>query len=234
MRSLHDGINKLIEAHSFLRHSLQQVFMYNPCHFKVDDPTALHALIQAHPLGCLVTHSDSGLDANHLPFELLQDEDGVLRLIAHVARANPVWQQIRDDSSVLVIFRAEQAYISPNWYPSKHENHEQVPTWNYRVVHAHGRIGVRDDEKFVRGVVGRLTRRHEARNNAQAPWKMSDAPPDYLQRMLGAIVGLEITVDRLEAKFKLSQNKQQRDRLGAVQALEQLGQLDLALSMRLP
>ncbi|KGH18499.1 MULTISPECIES: FMN-binding negative transcriptional regulator [Comamonas] len=208
--------------------------MYNPSHFKTDDPASLHDLIQAHPLGCLVTHSDSGLDANHLPFELLQDEDGVLRLIAHVARANPVWQQIRDDSSVLVIFRAEQAYISPNWYPSKHENHEQVPTWNYRVVHAHGRIGVRDDEKFVRGVVGRLTRRHEARNNAQAPWKMSDAPPDYLQRMLGAIVGLEITVDRLEAKFKLSQNKQQRDRLGAVQALEQLGQLDLARSMRLP
>lgn len=208
--------------------------MYNPSHFKTDDPASLHDLIQAHPLGCLVTHSDSGLDANHLPFELLQDEDGVLRLIAHVARANPVWQQIRDDSSVLVIFRAEQAYISPNWYPSKHESHEQVPTWNYRVVHAHGRIGVRDDEKFVRGVVGRLTRRHEARNNAQAPWKMSDAPPDYLQRMLGAIVGLEITVDRLEAKFKLSQNKQQRDRLGAVQALEQLGQLDLARSMRLP
>lgn len=208
--------------------------MYNPSHFKVDDPTTVHALIQAHPLGCLVTQSDAGLDANHLPFELLQDEDGLLRLIAHVARASPVWQQIREDSSVLVIFRAEQAYISPSWYPSKHENHEQVPTWNYRVVHAHGRISVRDDEKFVRGVVGRLTRRHEASNNAQAPWKMSDAPPDYLQRMLGAIVGLEITVDRLEAKFKLSQNKQQRDRLGAVQALEQLGQLDLARSMRQP
>ena len=208
--------------------------MYNPSHFKIDDPASLHALIQAHPLGCLVTQSDAGLDANHLPFELLQDEDGVLRLTAHVARANPVWQQIRDDSPVLVIFRAEQAYISPNWYPSKHETHEQVPTWNYRVVHAHGRIGVRDDEKFVRGVVGRLTRRHEASNNAEAPWKMSDAPPDYLQRMLGAIVGLEITVDRLEAKFKLSQNKQQRDRLGAVQALEQLGQLDLAQSMRQP
>ena len=208
--------------------------MYNPSHFKIDDSASLHALIQAHPLGCLVTQSDAGLDANHLPFELLQDEDGVLRLTAHVARANPVWQQIRDDSPVLVIFRAEQAYISPNWYPSKHETHEQVPTWNYRVVHAHGRISVRDDEKFVRGVVGRLTRRHEASNNAEAPWKMSDAPPDYLQRMLGAIVGLEITVDRLEAKFKLSQNKQQRDRLGAVQALEQLGQLDLAQSMRQP
>lgn len=208
--------------------------MYNPSHFKVDDPTALHALIQAHPLGCLVTQSDLGLDANHLPFELLQDEDGILRLVAHVARANPVWQQIKDGSSVLVIFRAEQAYISPDWYPSKHETHEQVPTWNYRVVHAHGRIGVRDDEKFVRGVVGRLTRRHEMQNNAQAPWKMSDAPPDYLQRMLDAIVGLEIVVDRLEGKFKLSQNKKERDRLGATQALDRLGHSDLALHMQQP
>lgn len=208
--------------------------MYNPSHFQVDDAAALHALIQAHPLGCLVTQSDLGLDANHLPFELLQDEDGPLRLVAHVARANPMWQQIQYGSSVLVIFRAEQAYISPDWYPSKHETHEQVPTWNYRVVHAHGSIGVRDDEKFVRGVVGRLTRRHEMQNNAQAPWKMSDAPPDYLQRMLGAIVGLEIVVDRLEGKFKLSQNKQERDRLGAARALDRLGHSDLALHMHQP
>lgn len=208
--------------------------MYNPSHFQVDDPAALHALIQAHPLGCLVTQSEAGLDANHLPFELLQEEGGPLRLIAHVARANPVWQQVRDGAPVLVIFRAEQAYISPSWYPSKHEAHEQVPTWNYRVVHAHGRIGVRDDEKFVRGVVGRLTRRHEAQSNARAPWKMSDAPPDYLQRMLGAIVGLEIAVERLEGKFKLSQNKQERDRLGAAQALDELGHPDLARRMRQP
>ena len=208
--------------------------MYNPSHFQVDDPAALHALIQAHPLGCLVTRSDAGLDANHLPFELLQEEGGPLRLIAHVARANPVWQQVRDSDPVLVIFRAEQAYVSPNWYPSKHETHEQVPTWNYRVVHAHGRVGVRDDEKFVRGVVGRLTRRHEAQNNAQTPWKMNDAPPDYLQRMLGAIVGLEIAVERLEGKFKLSQNKQERDRLGAAQALDELGHPDLARRMRQP
>jgi transcriptional regulator len=208
--------------------------MYNPSHFQVDNPAVLHALIQAHPLGCLVTQSSTGLDANHLPFELLQEDDRPLRLIAHVARANPVWQQVRDGDPVLVIFRAEQAYVSPGWYPSKHEAHEQVPTWNYRVVHAHGRIGVRDDEKFVRGVVGRLTRRHEAQNNAQAPWKMNDAPPDYLQRMLGAIVGLEIGVERLEGKFKLSQNKQERDRLGAAQALDELGHRGLARHMRRP
>ncbi|GGH62895.1 hypothetical protein GCM10010975_28120 [Comamonas phosphati] len=208
--------------------------MYNPSHFQIDDPATLQALIQAHPLGCLVTQSGAGLDANHLPFELLQDEGGPLRLIAHVARSNPVWQQVRDGGQVLVSFRAEQAYVSPSWYPSKHETHEQVPTWNYRVVHAHGRIGVRDDEKFVRAVVGRLTRRHEALNNAQAPWKMSDAPPDYLQRMLGAIVGLEIDVERLEGKFKLSQNKQERDRLGAAQALDELGHAAIARSMRQP
>lgn len=208
--------------------------MYNPSPFQVDDPTALHALIQAHPLGCLVTQTDAGLDANHLPFELLQEESAPPRLIAHVARANPVWQQVRDGGPVLVIFRAEHAYISPDWYPSKHETHEQVPTWNYRVVHAHGRIKVRDDEKFVRGVVGRLTRRHEALNNAQAPWKMSDAPPVYLQRMLGAIVGLEIAVERLEGKFKLGQNKHERDRLGAAQALDERGHADLARRMRQP
>ena len=208
--------------------------MYLPPHFAATDPASLHRLMRAHPLGALVTCGEQGLDANHLPFEFDADEGehGILR--AHVARNNPLWQEVKEGQEVLVIFRAAEGYISPNWYPSKHESHEQVPTWNYRVVHALGRISVRDDEKFVRGVVGRLTRRHEANNNAQAPWKMSDAPPDYLQRMLGAIVGLEITVDRLEAKFKLSQDEQQRDRLGAVQALEQLGQRDLARSMRQP
>ena len=208
--------------------------MYIPPHFSETRPEELARLIAQHPLGALVTQRPHGLDAEHLPFVFDARAGACGRLTAHVARANPLWQECAPDTPALVIFRAAEGYVSPGWYPSKHENHEQVPTWNYRVVHAQGRISVRDDEKFVRGVVGRLTRRHEASNNTQAPWKMSDAPPDYLQRMLGAIVGLEITVDRLEAKFKLSQNKQQRDRLGAVQALEQLGQLDLARSMRQP
>ena len=211
--------------------------MYNPSHFHITDSAVLQDLIRQHPLGCLVAQTADGLDANHLPFELLQDEDGQLRLLAHVARANPLWQQLGNGAAVLVIFKAQDGYISPNWYPSKHETHEQVPTWNYQVVHAHGLIQIRDDEKFVRGVVGRLTRTHEARasalpNNDFAPWKMTDAPTDYLQKMLGAIVGLEIEVQRLEGKFKLSQNKQAADREALAQTLASTGQADMAAQMQ--
>ena len=211
--------------------------MYLPSHFEVNDQPALLALIRQHPLGCLVMHTQEGLDANHLPFELLQQDDGSLRLLAHVARANPLWQQLASGDRVLVIFKAADGYISPNWYPSKHQTHEQVPTWNYQVVHAHGRIQIRDDEKFVRGVIGRLTRTHEARasqppGNAFAPWKMSDAPAPYLQKMLGAIVGLEIDVERLEGKFKLSQNKQASDRQALMNTLESTGQPAMAQAMK--
>ena len=169
----------------------------------------------------LVTHSDSGLDANHLPFELNSKDGsfGVLR--AHVARTNPVWKEAADGSDVLVVFRAEHAYISPNWYPSKHEFHKQVPTWNYRVVHAHGTLSIRDDETFLRDLVGRLTQVHEA--SQPNPWRMSDAPRDYLESMLRAIVGLEITITRLVGKFKLSQNRELRDRLSLGEALKAQG-----------
>jgi transcriptional regulator len=115
------------------------------------------------------------------------------------------------------VFRAEDAYISPNWYPSKHEFHKQVPTWNYRVVHAHGRITIHDDERYVRGLVARLTRHHEA--SQPAPWKMGDAPQDYIDTMLKAIVGIDIDITCLVGKFKMSQNREARDRLGAAEAL---------------
>ena len=211
--------------------------MYNPSHFNIIDSAVLQDLIRQHPLGCLVAQTADGLDANHLPFELLQDEDGQLRLLAHVARANPLWQQLSSGDAVLVIFKAQDGYISPNWYPSKHESHEQVPTWNYQVVHAHGTIQIRDDEKFVRGVVGRLTRTHEGRasdlpGNTFAPWKMSDAAAPYLQKMLGAIVGLEISVQRLEGKFKLSQNKLAADRMALAETLYQLDQKDMAQAIQ--
>lgn len=211
--------------------------MYNPAHFTVADTLALHDLIRQYPLGMLVSHCDGALDANHLPCELLEGEDGRTTLIAHVARANPLWQQLRDDDAVLVVFRAEEGYISPNWYPSKHEAHRQVPTWNYRVVHAHGTVTVRQDEKFLLGVTGRLTRTHEARTQAQVPqahpaWKMGDAAPDYLQQMLGAIVGLEIHVTRLEGKFKLGQNRSPADLRGAADGVAAVGQTALAAQMR--
>ena len=205
--------------------------MYLPTAFEEQRPEALHALMQAHPLGTLVTHSPDGLDANHIPFELdtAVGPHGLLR--AHVARANPVWQQAAD-TEVLVVFRAADGYISPNWYPSKPEHHRHVPTWNYAVVHAYGVLRVRDDERFLRGLVARLTREHEARSQQQKPWKMGDAPTDYIDGLLKAIVGLEIEVTRLVGKYKLGQNREERDRLGAAAGLEGLGNVEAAKAMR--
>ncbi len=206
--------------------------MYNPAHFTMTDSAALQRIVRQHPLGMLVTHGPEGLDANHIPFEYDPKRGEHGTLMAHVARANPVWQQCAGGPDVLVVFRGVEGYISPSWYPSKHDTHRQVPTWNYEVVHAHGRLTVRDDEKFVRGVVARLTRTHEA---AEAqPWKMGDAPPDYLDAMLQAIVGLEIAVTRWEGKAKLSQNKELRDRQGAVEALQARGREGLAGAMTPP
>ena len=208
--------------------------MYVPSHFSESRPEQLHALIRDHPLGALVVHGPDGLDADQLPFELDERAGPRGMLRAHVARANPVWQQARDGDGVLVIFRAAEAYVSPNWYPSKHETHRQVPTWNYQVVNVHGTIRIVDDVAFVRGLVGRLTRTHEARQAPDPPWRMSDAPPDYLDTMLRAIVGIEIDITRLVGKFKLSQNREMRDRLNAAAELEQHGESALAEAMRQP
>lgn len=205
--------------------------MYLPPAFEETRPDALRALIAAHPLGALVTHGAGGLDANHIPFELdaTTGPHGLLR--AHVARANPVWQQA-GDTEVLVIFQAADGYISPNWYPSKPEHHRHVPTWNYAVVHVHGVLRVRDDERFVRGLVARLTREHEARSQQSRPWKMGDAPSDYIDGLLQVIVGIEVEITRLVGKCKLGQNRETRDRLGAADGLAALGQTDLAQAMR--
>ena len=204
--------------------------MYIPAHFAIKHTQDLHAIIRAHPLGALVTLGPEGLDANHIPFELdaSQGEQGLLT--AHVARANPVWEQCQGSVDVLVIFRGNQSYISPNWYPSKHETHRQVPTWNYEVVHVRGRLTVMDEEKFVRGVVARLTREHEV--NEPRPWKMGDSPPDYIDGMLRAIVGIEVEIKRVEGKAKLSQNRENRDRLNAADVLITHGNDDLARAMR--
>lgn len=195
--------------------------MYIPTHFDEPRPEVLHALIKEYPLGILFTHGQSGMDANHLPFELKSTEDSLGVLHAHVARANPVWQDVANGDEVLVVFRAGDAYISPSWYPSKHEFHKQVPTWNYRVVHAYGRVTIHDDERYVRGVVARLTRTHEA-SQAQ-PWKMTDSAPEYIDAMLKAIVGIEIDITRLSGKIKIGQNKEARDIRGAADGLNAQG-----------
>jgi len=195
--------------------------MYLPAHFEESNIDVLHDLIRQFSLGTMVTQGPNGLDANHIPFELDAERGEAGVLSGHVARANPVWNEVADGDEVLVIFKAGDAYISPNWYPSKHITHQQVPTWNYRVVHAHGRISVRDDERFVRGVVARLTRRHEA--SQPVPWKMTDSPRALIDGMLTAIVGLEVEITRLVGKSKLSQNKEAADIRGAGEALTASG-----------
>ena len=204
--------------------------MYIPAHFLIQNSQDIHTIIQEHPLGALVTLGPQGLDANHIPFEFDPSHGAHGLLTAHVARANPVWQQCQDGADVLVIFRGNESYISPNWYPSKHETHRQVPTWNYEVVHVHGRLTVMDEEKFVRGVVARLTREHEA--SEPRPWKMGDSPPEYIAQMLKAVVGIQVEIQRIEGKAKLSQNREARDRLNAADTLLAKGAEALGKAMR--
>lgn len=203
--------------------------MYLPQHFAESRTEELHRLVHEHPLGTLVTHTARGLDANHIPFELEAGRGACGTLQAHIARANPLWTEVADGAEVMVVFRGAHGYISPNWYPSKHETHRHVPTWNYEVVHAHGRLRVIDDKKFVRALVARLTRRHEG--TQPRPWRMGDAPRDYLEQMLEMIVGLEVEVTRLEGKRKLGQNRDARDRDGAIGALHERGSEELAQAM---
>jgi transcriptional regulator len=206
--------------------------MYVPEHFDDTRIDELHRILDQYPLGALVVDGPGGLDANHIPFEMVTAPDGKLTLHAHVARANPVWQEIATGADVLVIFRAGDAYISPSWYPSKHEAHRQVPTWNYQVVHVHGKIAIHDDVRFVRGVVARLTRRHEARAGNDRPWRMTDSEPAYIDEMLAKIVGIEVVPERIVVKSKLGQNKEDRDRVGAAQALAERGELEVSRAMQ--
>jgi transcriptional regulator len=205
--------------------------VYVPRHFEMVCANELHQLIQASPLGALVTVDSDGLDADHLPFlfDAARGEHG--SLLAHVARSNPVWRDSLDGTEVLVIFRAGESYISPNWYPTKHESHRQVPTWNYRVVHAHGRLRVHDDEAFVRGVVARLTREHEARALEPQPWRMSDSEPGYIAELIACIVGIEVEITRLVGKSKLGQDEVARDRLSAGSVLLRRGETALGEAM---
>lgn len=199
--------------------------MYTPKHFQETRSEALHGLIRAYPFATVVTHGAGGLAANHLPFELV---DGVLH--GHVARGNELAQQ--DGAGVLLVFQGPDGYISPNWYPSKHETEREVPTWNYAVVHVHGRLKVIDDAAWLRRLLETLTDHHEA--GQPQPWKITDAPEDHIEKSLRAIVGLEISIDRIEGKFKLSQNHPARNRAGVIAGLRERdgdGDVELAALM---
>ncbi len=187
--------------------------MYIPQHHEEQRVEILHDLMHRHPLATWVTLADGGLVANHVPF-LLDASRGVL--LAHVARANPVWRTAAEHPSLL-IFQGAQAYITPSWYPSKHDHGMAVPTWNYVVVQARGRARIIEDRDWLLAHVSAMTDTQEA---AQAlPWKVADAPADFIARMLNAVVGIEIPIDSLTGKWKVSQNRTAPDRLGVVAGL---------------
>jgi transcriptional regulator len=193
--------------------------MYLPSHFAESRPQVLRDFIAANPFGLLVTQNRAGgIDANSVPFFLDTDggdAPGVLR--AHVARANPLWANARDDADALVVFQGPHGYVSPAWYPSKAEHGKVVPTWNYVMVQGRGRLRAIEDKEWLRAFVGRLTERHE--RGRAAPWAVGDAPADYVETMLGAIVGIEIVLSSLAGKWKVSQNRPAADRAGVVDGL---------------
>ena len=195
--------------------------MYLPPHFEQPDREAVARLLADHPLALLAWTSAAGPAAEHLP--LLWDRGpgdgahGTLR--GHVARANPVWREAAG-AEVLAAFQGPQAYITPSWYPSKAANAKVVPTWNYAVVHLRGTLRVIEDAAWLRALVGRLTDVHEASRTQR--WQVDDAPADYIEQMLRAIVGIEIEVTSLQGKWKLSQNRSAADRAGVAAGLAAL------------
>ncbi len=194
--------------------------MYSPAHFAEHRPEVLHRLIREQPFGLLVTQSVSSgmLVADGVPFILDDDPaggPGVLR--THVARANPLWREARTDLDSLVVFQGAQAYVSPAWYPGKAEHGKVVPTWNYVMVQACGRLRAIDDAAWLHAFVSRLTDRHEA--TREVPWAVSDAPAPYIEQMTKAIVGIEIVLSSIEGKWKVTQNRSAADREGVARGL---------------
>ena len=202
--------------------------MYLPEHFRETDPAEVAGLIAAFPLAAIVAQTEQGLVANHIPVMA----EGDAALIGHVALANDMHRIIPDGTEVLAIFRGQDAYVSPNLYPSKALHHRHVPTWNYQVVHVAGRISFQHDDKTKRAIVGRLTRDHERAMNGDAAWRMADAPRDYMAGMLAAIVAFRIDITGIIAKAKLSQNREAPDHAGVVDSVTARGLEVMATRMR--
>ena len=187
--------------------------MYLPAHFEQHDRAALHALVRDHPLATLIVGTSDGPTADLIPLTL---SDDARMLQGHVARANPLWRHA-DGARVLAVFSGPEAYVSPGWYASKREHGKVVPTWNYTMVQARGTLRAVQDAAWLRALVERLTAHHEAKQ--AAPWSVADAPDDFVQQMLRAIVGIEITLDALVGKWKVSQNRSAADRAGVAAGL---------------
>ena len=206
--------------------------MYLPEHFAEPRIEVLHAALERAGLGTLVTSGSDGLDASHVPLLLEADPGPYGRLVGHLARANPQWRTAVDGGSALAIVLGPDAYVTPSWYPSKRESGRVVPTWNYVALHAHGTVRFFQDRDRLLRVVGRLTDRHE--RSRPHPWKVADAPPDYVEAMLPGIVGFELTITRLEGKWKVSQNRSEADRRGVEEGLRLQGSEEMAGLVRGP
>lgn len=191
--------------------------MYTPAAFRDDDTHSLHRLMDETRLAILVTHDENGMQASHLPLLLRSDQGATGTLYGHLARANPQWRALQAGAQVMVIFPGADAYVSPAFYPAKAEHGKVVPTWNYLAVHAYGTAEVFSDAQRLLEVVSGLTNKHEA--NRATPWAVADAPADYIDKMLGAIVGFALPIERLEGKRKLSQNRSAEDINGVREGL---------------
>ena len=193
--------------------------MYQPAHAKFieHDSDSLYRLIREYPLATLVTLNDQGAEANHVPF--LLDTAQPAKLNAHVPRANPVWKAL-PNQRVLAIFQGPDAYISPSWYASKREHGKVVPTWNYAIVHVRGTARVIEDKIWLKQHLELMTDTHE--RGFDHPWRVADAPSAYVEQLLGAIVGIEIEIEKIEGKFKLGQNRPEADQLNVIRELERI------------
>jgi transcriptional regulator len=197
--------------------------MYTPAQFKVEDVAEAHALMRARPFAVLVTMGSDGLTATHLPTVLKTDGAGQLgRIECHLARPNPQWKTFQPDADALMIFQGPEAYVRPGWYPSKAEHGKTVPTWNYAVVHAYGRLEAVQNQAWLLAHVSDLSNQQEAPYTER--WATTDAPDSYMAVMVRGIVGLKLDITRLEAKLKMSQNREDRDRAGVVWGLRQRAQ----------
>lgn len=200
--------------------------LYVPTHFRVEDPATLDRFIDAHAFGTLVTSGASGLHVSHIPFVPERGVDGKLRLLGHVARANPHAEAVLAATHLVAIFHGPHAYVSPTWYERPHP---AVPTWNYAVVHAHGRASTLGEAE-LRDLLERLSSKYEG--DGPDAWKLSDAPAEFIDRLVPTIAGFSIEVQRLEGKFKLSQNRPGADPPRVIEALEAAGEGELAALMR--
>jgi transcriptional regulator len=195
--------------------------MYIPPHFREERLEVMHELMQSHSLATLVTIGSSGLNANHIPMLLDPAPGPYGTLRGHVARANPVWRELQPDIAALAIFTGPDCYISPSWYDTKREGGKVVPTWNYATVHAYGVLEIFHEAERLREIVRTLTEVNEA--GLSHPWSIDDAPPGYIDGLLNGIVGIQMKIERLEAKWKVSQNRPPADRASAGAALDALG-----------